>query len=184
MKMRSQFSFLNVLLLAGGVLALDAQSAVPSGFDPDHVYTADAKKMDTYIREGLIVGGDRSVDDIMVLDVRHALNRDYERVVLDLEANPSAGAKTIDRPPYYQMDVSPEMKRIVITLWGKPKLGLKADKIMKNFRKSKLVKNVEILPNVEKDRWTFVLNMAENRPVEVFELSNPVRVIVDLRTRK
>src|SRR5688572_29618323 len=110
-----------------------SSAAVFAGFNPDQVYTADGKKMNTYIREGLIVGGDRSVSDVVVLDLRHAINRDYERVVLDLGANETEKKLNLERPPYYQMDVSPEMKRIVVTLWGKPKLGFKTDRLKKAF---------------------------------------------------
>jgi hypothetical protein len=41
--------------------------------------------------------------------------------------------------------------------------------------------SVELYPKLEEDSWTFALNLASDRPVEVFELKEPVRIIVDVR---
>jgi hypothetical protein len=74
------------------------------------------------------------------------------------------------------------MKRLVFTVWGKPKLALQSDKIVKGFRRSKVVEKVELMPILEKDRWTFVLTLRKGTPAEIFELKNPLRVILDIKT--
>jgi hypothetical protein len=137
--------------------------------------------MNTYIKEGLITGGDRAIDDVTIVNIRHANQKEFERIVLDIDGNKSTGPVALERPPYYQFDVSPEMKRIVVTVFGKPKLKFSADAVKKAFARSHLVKSVDLIAPVEKDRWTFVLNLAKKSPVEVFELSNPVRVILDIK---
>ena len=58
-----------------------------------------------------------------------------------------------------------------------------------SFRQSELVRSAVVqklvlLPRVEKDSWTFALEMKSDQPIEVFELKNPVRIILDIRLRR
>ncbi len=45
-----------------------------SELKPDRIYTADTKKSKTFVRDGLIIGGDRAIDEITVKDIRRAKN--------------------------------------------------------------------------------------------------------------
>jgi hypothetical protein len=166
-----------------GLLPLTALGSV-NRLQAEKVVQVQAKKTGQYLRDGMFVGGDRSIDDVVVMEIRYASNpAGYERIVLDLEANRSGEPTAISRPPYYQVSASPELKRIEISVFGKPKLGFDPKKVHRAFKKSSLIERVELLPPVERDRWTFVLNLAQDASVEVFELGNPVRVIVDLKKR-
>ena len=40
-----------------------------------------------------------------------------------------------------------------------------------------------LYPRLEEDVWTFAMELRGERPVEVFELKDPVRIIVDIRTK-
>jgi hypothetical protein len=40
---------------------------------------------------------------------------------------------------------------------------------------------VEFLPQVESDRWMFTLSSKNTMKTEVFELSSPARLIIDLK---
>ncbi len=149
----------------------------------DKVFPADARKTRAYVTDGVIVGGDRAMQDVVVLDMRRSMNREFERLVIDVEAsrgeeNPTA----IARPPYYQVAVSPEEKRIVFTMWGNPKLVFDAKKVVASFLKSPNVSDISIFPRVDKSNWTFVINMKKGRPVEVFELTDPPRIIIDINS--
>jgi hypothetical protein len=148
---------------------------------PDKVHVADAKKNLSYIHDGLFVGGDKAINDVVVKEIRRAANVGFERVVIDLEGTKSGEPTAIPRPPYYQVAVTPDEKRIVFTLWGKPKLGFDSRKVIAAFKKSSVVANVVLLPKVEEDTWTFVFELKGDSPVEVFELSDPVRVIMDIK---
>jgi hypothetical protein len=151
---------------------------------PEKVYVAENRKTQTYIKDGLIVGGDQAIQDVVVKDIRRAKNPMFERIVVDLQGNQGGEPAAIQRPPYYQVAVTPDEKRMVFTIFGKPKLQLDAKKISAEFKHSQWVQGIELFPKVEKDSWTFALEMKSGQAVEVFELSDPVRIIVDIRNSK
>jgi hypothetical protein len=158
-------------------------SAASAELRPDKVHVADAKKNLSYIRDGLFVGGDKAIDEVVVKDIRRAANPGgFERVVIDLEGSKNGEPAAIPRPPYYQVSVTPDEKRLVFTLWGKPKLGFDSNRVVAAFRKSSVIENVVLLPKVEDNTWTFVFELKGDSPVEVFELADPVRVIIDIKS--
>lgn len=171
------------ILLSLALTSSSAWSAEARGLKPQDVYVADSNKTDAYISDGLLVGGDRAIDNVIMLGLRHSSvkGRPYERVVLDLEGNRSGEPAAIDRPPYYQVAMEPELNRMVVTVWGQPKIGFDPKKVVSELKKSKAIKKVELYPPLESDRWTFALNLERNQSVEVFELTHPVRVIFDIK---
>lgn len=152
-------------------LALLGSTAV-AALEPNQVREALPKKTESYLKEGVISGGDREVKAGLVKNLRRAVNGGFERIVIDLDA---------ERAPYYQAAVEPAQRRILITLFGNPRVGLNAKKIAEDFKKSPLVSQVELLPKVEEDAWTFALHLRTAVPVEVFELTSPTRIIFDLK---
>jgi len=150
----------------------------------DNIIAAQSKKLKRYIEDGLVTGGDRAVNDVVVLDVRFAKNQGYERIVLDLEGNLDGRSTQVSRPPYYQVGIHSKLKRLTFTVWGQPKVAFDQNKVAKRFKKSKAVETIGFFPMLEEDRWMFTLNLAKNYEVEVFELQNPVRVILDIRKKR
>ena len=159
-------------------LSLNLSQAMVSqgGINPDKIHAVDQKKSQSYIRDGLFVGGDAQTSDVNLKDIRFAKNKEYERLVMDFMGG--AG-----RSPYFQVDVSPEMGRVVVTVYGKVKLGFEPNLVAKIFAKSAFISKVDLLPQIEQDRWTYSLTLKEGkRPqVEVFELAAPTRAIIDLK---
>jgi hypothetical protein len=162
------------------LLSAPAALAIPE-LRSDRVHTADAKKTQAYVRDGLVVGGDNAIDGVVVKDIRRATNKGYERVVIDLEGTKAGEPAAISRAPYYQVAISPDERRLVMTIWGKPRLGFDSKRVASAFRRSKVVEKLELLPVLEEDSWTFVFDLKEGHAVEVFELGSPVRVILDIR---
>jgi hypothetical protein len=150
---------------------------------PDHVHLADGKKTGTYIHDGLVTGGDQAVDEVVVKDIRRAVNPGFERIVVDLAGTRNGEPVAIERPPYYQVSVNPDENRIEVSVWGKPRLTFNSGKVSASFKKSSVVKGVSLLPPLDPDVWTFVAELKGVHPVEVFELSNPVRIIVDIKIK-
>jgi hypothetical protein len=167
--------------LAFVALACVFQQAALAELRPDKVRVAQAKKTEAYLRDGLITGGDEAINEVSVKDIRRASNAGYERIVIDLEGTKSGEAAAIPRPPFYQISVTPDERRIVVTIWGKPKLNFDSKKVVNAFKRSSVIQNVELMPRVEEKTWTFVFGLKGESPVEVFELSNPVRIIMDIK---
>lgn len=159
--------------------ALPTQAS--AGLKPDNVHVADAKKTLQYLTDGMVVGGDRAIDDVVIRDIRRAPNSGFERIVIDLEGTRSGERAAIPRPPYYQVSVSSDEQRLVFTVWGHPKLGFEAPKVHAAFKKSQMVSGLELFPRLNEDSWTFAMGLKPGKSVEVFELSSPVRIIVDIR---
>lgn len=150
---------------------------------PENVKVADSKKTQAYVKDGLFTGGDRAIDDVTVSEIRRAANPAYERLVIDLEGTYNGEPAAVKRAPYYQVAVNPDEKRLVVTLWGSPKLGFDPRKVLGAFKRSPVVAGIELLPKLEDKMWTFTVNLKSGRPVEVFELTDPARIIVDIKTK-
>ena len=151
---------------------------------PEKIHVADMKKNNFYVRDGLFVGGDKAIDNVTVRDIRRAGNPQFERVVIDLEGTQMGETAAIPRPPYFQVAVNPEEKRLVVTVFGKLKLGFDAKRSAQMFAKSANFHSISFFPKLEGDSWTFSMNLKTGNPVEVFELTNPVRIIVDVKNVK
>jgi hypothetical protein len=163
---------------ASAALVPGAQAALK----PESIRTADARKTNAYLTDGVIVGGDRAIDEVVVKDIRRAANAGFERVVIDLDAHRDGEPAAIKRPPYYQVAVTSDEQRLVFTIWGRPKLTFDPQKVLSAMRKSGSIQGVELLPRLNDDSWTFVLGLKPRQSVEVFELSQPARIIVDIRS--
>jgi hypothetical protein len=135
-------------------------STAGAALEPNQVREALPKKTESYLKEGLISGGDREIRAGIVKDVRRATNGGFERIVVDIDA---------EKAPYYQAAIDPAARRILVTLYGSPKLAINAKKIVEQY------------PIVEEDSWTFALYLRSAVPVEVFELTAPTRIIFDLK---
>ncbi len=150
---------------------------------PDHVQLALGRKTGNYVQDGLVTGGDQAINDVVVKDIRRAVNPGFERIVVDLQGTHSGENVAIPRPPYYQISVNPDENRVVVTVWGKPRLELNSKKIVTEMKKSSVIQSLDLLPPMDGDSWTFVANLKSKRPVEVFELTNPVRLILDIKVK-
>jgi hypothetical protein len=71
-----------------------------------------------------------------------------------------------------------------MSVWGRPKLHFNSKKVLAAFKRSSVIQNVVLLPRLEDDSWTFVFELKSESPVEVFELTQPVRVIMDIQRKK
>lgn len=159
------------------LLVMAVRSESRAALLPEKVHVAEGRKSDAYIQDGLFVGGDRVVQDVVIKDLRRAMNpAGYERIVIDLEGSSA-------RTPYYQIAVNRDEKRLILTLWGHPKFSSNPQKIVGAFKKSPHVESIEFYPQVEDEFMTIVMNLKTTQPVEAFELSSPSRIIIDLKSK-
>jgi len=101
--------------------------------------------------------------------------------VIDLKKLINLKPLDLQHPPYFQAALHPKGDRLVITLWGNPQLSFNAKKVASAFKRSSIIKSIRLLPKLEDDSWTFYLDLKPGSLVEVFELSQPVRIIVDIK---
>lgn len=139
-------------------------------------------KKELYYNNGAITGGDRGFADFRITQIRMSSSPEgFDRVVLDFSGNNNGAKVPLAHPPYYQVEVNGSQKVIHITLYGKPKLEFSTTAVTKAAKRTKNISKVELLPVVEQDRWTFSLRTQPGVKVEVFELTDPARLILDLK---
>lgn len=144
-------------------------------FDENGFKQALKVKKNAYLAEGSFSGGDGANTDFHVSQVRVAANpAGYDRLVIELK--PEAG-----RPPFYMVENDPSNKRVQVTLYGKAKLDFSSQTAIQQAKKTKHISRLEFLPLLGSDRFTFVIKTQVAVKTEVFELSTPSRIIIDLK---
>ena len=139
-------------------------------------------KKDFYLSEGSFTGGDRTSSDFTVSNVRVAANpAGYDRVVIDLSGNHLGEKASMTRPPFYLVEVDSQGKRVMVTLYGKTKLDFSTMSSNQSAKKAKVISGFEFIPLANQDRWTWVIHTHQTAKAEVFELSQPARIIIDLK---
>ncbi len=139
-------------------------------------------KKEFYISSGAFTGGDRTSGDFTVSNVRVASNpAGYDRVVIDLAGNHQGEKSALDRPPFYLIEIDSANKRVLVTLYGKPKLDFSTMGANQSTKKTKIVSNFEFTPLANKDRWSWAIHTHQTPKVEVFELTQPARIIIDIK---
>ncbi len=139
-------------------------------------------KKGVYLTEGAFSGGDRTVQDYRISNVRIGANPEgFDRVVIDVVGNLQGEKSIIARPPLFHVENTGKSKRTVITLFGKPKMEFSTSSAFAQAKKTASIQGIEFLPLIEDDRWTFSLLTKENTKVEAFELTQPARIIIDIK---
>lgn len=139
-------------------------------------------KKDFYLSEGSFTGGDQSSQDFTVTNVRVAPNpAGYDRIVIDLSGNRLGEKSPLKRPPFYLIENDSIAKRIVVTLYGKPKLDFSTLSSIQSAKKTRFINEIEFTPLANSDRWVWAIHTKQSAKVEVFELTDPARVIIDVK---
>jgi hypothetical protein len=171
------FRSLFVLLL--GVLF---NSLSHAQFDDLNFKQALKLKKDYYLEEGSVTGGDRLSSDFSISNIRVAANpAGYDRVVIDLSGGRRGEKSVLERPPFYLIEMDQTNKRVLVTLYGKPKLDFSTTQTIQSAKKSKIISTMEFAPLVNQDRWNWAIHTRNLAKAEVFELTNPARIIIDLK---
>ncbi|MGE4231893.1 MAG: hypothetical protein AB7F43_01060 [Bacteriovoracia bacterium] len=135
-------------------------------------------KTGKYISEGVITGGAKELRSVVLKDIRRAQSKDgFERVVFDLGSEQGQ----TNSLPYYQVQMSAKQNKVVLSFWADVSYRYSAEKVKSTFKKSKHVKVLNVVPRVEDGLSIIELFLVGTSKVEAFELSNPSRVILDLK---
>lgn len=165
-----------ILLLNFCVFSVPAFGAIK----PSQNFLAENSKKNHYIEEGTVVGGDKTVTNIQIVDLRHAPPHGtdgYERIVLELKSTGNIASGV----PHYELAAVPEKKRMILSLWSAVSYNFKKEKAETLFRKSHYVQKLNPVPIVEDDLATLEFVMKEKTKVEAFSLSNPPRIVLDFK---
>ena len=139
-------------------------------------------KKDAYLSEASFSGGDRSHSDFRVSQVRVAPNpAGYDRIVIELSGNAGGEKSSLDRPPFFMVENDPSNHRVQVTVYGKAKLDFSSQAAAQQAKKAKLISRLEFIPLVDADRWSWVIHTQVAVKAEVFELSEPARIIIDVK---
>jgi|SRR6185437_1117629 len=173
-----------VSLLVGASLAGAFPLVAHASIEPEKIHSSEGRKTDLYISDGIFSGGDHAQQDVIVRGIRRAANPKYERIVIDIAGNSAGEPTDLSHLPYYQVAVSPENHRLTVTIWGKPKLAFDSRKVVREFKRSPVISQIALLPQVNPTSWTFAMQLKSDHPAEVFQLSSPARIIIDIRRGK
>jgi hypothetical protein len=139
-------------------------------------------KKEIYRAEGAFSGGDRNSSDFRVTQVRVAANpAGYDRVVIDFSGNAMGEKSGLSRPPFYMVEIDGSNHKVNVTVYGKPKLDFSTQTAIQSARKTKTISKLNFVPLVNTDRWTWSIETQSAVKAEVFELTNPARIIIDLK---
>ncbi len=173
MKIQNRLCQSKVLLMLSSLFCLslfDAQAQ----FDDTAFRSALKLKKDLYITEGAISGGDRTSSNYKISAIRLAQNpAGYDRIVLDFDQ--------LKRPPFFMVENLGVAKKLVVTVYGRPKLDFSTQSSMQAAKKTRTVSAIEFIPLVDIDRFQFSLSTKSPIKSEAFELSDPARIIIDLK---
>lgn len=139
-------------------------------------------KKNIYLSDGSFSGGDRNSSDFRVTNVRVAANpAGYDRLVIDFAGNEGGEKSNLIRPPFFMVESDGGNKRVSVTVYGKTKLDFSTQTSIQAAKKTKNISKLEFIPIVDEDRWIFSIHTQTPVKAEVFELSGPARIIIDLK---
>jgi len=105
----------------------------------------------------------------------------FDRMVLDFKGNMLTDDTALKFPPYYQVEIDSSKRSLIVTLYGKSKLGFNTDSVKRMLGKLESIERIDFLPQADDDRWTFFVALKSKASAEVFELSEPARLIIDVK---
>jgi hypothetical protein len=173
---------MNLLRTLGFLMILIPLHSAFAQFDEAGFKQALKVKKNAYTAEGSVTGGDRSISDFRVSQIRIAANpAGYDRVVQELQGNEGGSSSPLAHPPFYLVENDPSNKQVIVTLYGRAKLEFSRQQAAQQARKTKYISNMDFMPIVDEDRWSWIIHTQVPVKVEVFELSSPARIIIDLK---
>lgn len=173
----------SIFLLAASFTFILASRPVHAMFSPNEAKEVTSAKKNAYVMDGIMWGGDPLASPLAMQAVRWANNADgYERIVLDLKGD-GDGWKT-KTPPYFQVNLDASDHKIIIGVRGIYQRAFNADELNRSLKKSAMVASAYAAPQMEGDLATISLQTRRRVEAEAFYLTNPPRIIVDVRSKK
>lgn len=168
-----------MIIFSTSVLAQDQDAVISTTSSPTSLRTALKLKKNLYRSEGATVGGVPTVNQFTVNNLRVGTHgQDYDRVVVETQF-PSQGAQ--QQAPSFHVEVNSNTHTTVVTLYGHAQLAFNTKLVQNQIKKTKWIQKIQLMPVVDQDRWIFSIDTTPGTEVEVFELSQPGRIILDFK---
>ncbi len=168
------------LLISNAIFKSTAHANVP--WDDSDVRQALMAKKNVLLGAGAFTGGDGTLKDFRVTAMRAGTSPEgYDRFVIDLIGNEKGVASPLNRAPRFHVENIPATKQVVISLFGKPKVEASLANAQASVRKTKFVEALQVYPVLDDGTFALTLKTSEAVRTEVFELSKPSRIIIDLK---
>ena len=134
----------------------------------------------SYKSVGYFVGGNPS-SDLDIRRVRWHKHVGFERVVFDCYRYDGVlGRKTyVLSSDTGEYEIGKEKKN-ALEIDGEIKGYRSFSAILPSFDKSKLIRSIELL-NEDNGAYLFTIHLKKSTPYKVFTLSNPARIVIDLK---
>lgn len=135
-------------------------------------------KKNLYRSASAVMGGNSKINRFFVKSFRvgsHA--QEYDRIVI--ETTPAMEGSFSQSPSFHVEHT--EKNSAFVTLYGQAKLEFNARAIPGLVKKSRLIQQVSFLPIIDADRWMLSVELAPGTKMEVFELQDPARIIIDFK---
>ena len=147
------------------------------------VIAAGQAKRNVYVSDSVISGGDAQADPVALSNVRWAKNpAGYERLVVDLTGEGQGWEKK--SPPYFQVGHDTKQSAVTVSVRGISRRNVTGASLGKNLAKSALISKAYLAPGLEGDLASIEFQVRAPVDVEAFYLSNPPRIVVDVRSKR
>jgi hypothetical protein len=123
----------------------------------------------------IITGGDSALKHSYVVDIRYGRQPGFDRYVIDLATDESK------RPPFYHAFRNSKTNQIKITVLGEIQPELNHPKIRRALSRSRWVDQIDVGAHSSKEYWTLDFQVQPGLVVDIFELSSPPRIVIDLK---
>ncbi len=178
--MRNLFRVFTVTLLGNFFLAPSFAEPLPVPFNADDFRPALKLKKKIYISQGSFTAGSSETKRAILTEIKVAKNPEgYVRWVLTSVDNVAGETGPLSIPPYTVVENRYDERKTIVTLFGNLTLKSKIEDAVTQAKKTGLFEDIDLLPVLEKDRWTFTIRHKKQLKLEVFQLSNPARVVLD-----
>lgn len=154
-------------------------SLASANISATEVHTAVIGSSSNFIKNGTFRGGDSLANPVALSGVRWAQQKGFERVVIDLEGD---GRNWEDRvPPYFQIGV--DETNVDVNIRGISQQKLNKASLSYVIRKSALIRNIYVAPDIQGDLASIRFNLKNRAEVKSFYLVRPPRIILDIRAQ-
>jgi hypothetical protein len=149
-----------------------------SDFKPENVVIAASENQDFYMPYGIVIGGNRSVDNAVVRSVHWD---SHDSIVIEVGKNNAGTISSLEALPYFHVGL--ERTYIMVSIWNVVHDFLNLNQLNQLLSPDSKVRNAVCLPKLEDRFWSIVFYIKDTVLFQVSELKNPARILIKLKNK-